>query len=218
MKIRFILTGEGTSDLYLVDHIESVLIEEGFIEVSGEAPDLSMLQRPVGRTVREKLSVLLKLYPNIDVIFIHRDADNAGMALREQEIFAAADGLVAADRIIPVIPVTKLETWLLTDREAIKRVAGNAAYRGSLDCIPAPRQLENVQDTKGLLLHALCEASETQGTRLKKFKSRFFEMRARLAFDLDANGPVRHLASYQNFRGRITAFSHQKLNNPEEGT
>ncbi|MGF6371779.1 hypothetical protein OKW40_004529 [Paraburkholderia sp. RAU6.4a] len=98
MKIRFILTGEGTSDLNLVDHIENVLIEEGFSEVSGEAPDLSMFQRPVGRTVREKLDALLRHYPNADVIFVHRDADNAGIVQREQEIIAAADGLVAADR------------------------------------------------------------------------------------------------------------------------
>lgn len=211
MKIRFILTGEGTSDLYLVDHIQNVLIEEGFAEASGEAPDLSMFPRPVGRTVREKLDVLLKHYPTVDVIFVHRDADNAGIALREQEIIEAADGLMAADRIIPVIPVTKLETWLLTDREAIKRISGNAGYKGELDCIPANRRLENVQDAKGLLLEALCEASETQGARLKKFRSRFSEMRARLAFDLDASGPVQDLPSYQHFRGKITAFSRQKL-------
>ncbi|WP_321926863.1 hypothetical protein [Paraburkholderia guartelaensis] len=211
MKIRFILTGEGTSDLNLVDHIESVLVEEGFSEVSGEAPDLSLFQRPVGRTVREKLEALLKHYPNVDVIFVHRDADNAGIAQREQEIVAAADGLVAADRVIPVIPVTQLETWLLTDREAIKRIAGNAGYRGRLECIPAIRRLEDVHDAKGLLLEALCEASETQGARLKKFKNRFFEMRARLAFDLDTSGPVRDLPSYQRFRGKIASFAENQM-------
>ncbi|MGF6512192.1 hypothetical protein [Paraburkholderia sp. 32] len=211
MKIRFILTGEGTSDLNLVDHIENVLIEEGFSEVSGEAPDLSMFQRPVGRTVREKLDALLRHYPNADVIFVHRDADNAGIVQREQEIIAAADGLVAADRVIPVIPVTQLETWLLTDREAIKRIAGNADYRGKLDCIPAIRRLEDVRDAKGLLLEALCEASETQGARLRKFKNRFFEMRARLAFDLNTSGPVQDLPSYQRFRGKITTFAQRKM-------
>lgn len=216
MKIRFILTAEGTSDLNLVDHIESILIEEGFSEVSGEAPDLRLFKTPVGRTVREKLAALLKHHPHVDVIFVHRDADNAGVEAREQEILEAADGLIDADRLIPVIPVTTLETWLLTDRDAIKRVAGNASYRGNLDCIPPMRNLEGVKDAKGLLFNALCEASETQGGNLKRFKNRFFEMRARLAFGLDPNGSVLQLASYQRFRSGISAFCHQRLNDGGE--
>ncbi|NHH78979.1 hypothetical protein [Burkholderia gladioli] len=213
MKIQFILTGEGTSDLNLVDHIENLLIEEGFTEASGEAPDLSMFQRPIGRTIREKLEALLKHYPNADVIFVHRDADNAGIMQREQEIITATDGLISVDRIIPVIPMTQLETWLLTDREAIKRIAGNVDYRGRLDCIPAIRRLESVLDAKGLLLEALCEASETQGARLRKFKNRFCEMRARLAFDLNVGGPIKDLPSYQRFREKITNFARQKMRN-----
>ncbi|WP_155739129.1 DUF4276 family protein [Ralstonia solanacearum] len=207
MKVSFILTGEGSSDLHLVDHIESLLIEEGFSEVSGEAPDLGMFTQPVGRTVREKLVALLKHYPNVDVIFVHRDADNAGSEAREREIVAAATDLIDVERIVPVIPVTKLETWLLADVEAIKRVAGNAKRKGGLTCVPAPKRLENIQDTKQLLLNALCEASETQGERLRKFKNRFSEMRARLAFDLDPNGPVCDLYSYQCFREKIRDFS-----------
>jgi len=211
MKTTFILTGEGSSDLRLVEHIENILIESGFAEASGEAPDLSVFKQPVGRTVSEKLSVLLTHYPNVDVIFIHRDADNVGILAREQEISAAAQGVVEMDRIIPVIPVTMLETWLLADSEAIKRVAGNSGYKGKLECIPAIRQMENNPNAKQLLLDALCEASQTQGTRLRKFKKRFPEMRARLTFDLDPNGPVRQLDSYQHFRERISIYCKQKL-------
>lgn len=211
MKISFVLTGEGASDLRLVEHIENILIEEGFGEVSGEAPDLSFYRQPVGNSVQEKLVALLKLYPNVDVIFIHRDADRVGIAGREQEIVAAANNIVSMDRIIPVIPVTMLETWLLADSEAIKRVAGNSGYRGSLLCLPALRQLEAIPDAKRLLLDALCEASEAQGERLRKFKGRFTEMRARLTFDLDPDGPVNHLPSYQNFRRKVVDFSRQKL-------
>lgn len=211
MKTTFILTGEGSSDLRLVEHIENILIEGGFAEASGEAPDLCMFKQPVGRTIREKLIVLLKHYPNVDVIFIHRDADNAGIPAREQEISAAIQGVIETDRIIPVIPVTMLETWLLADSAAIKRVAGNSGYRGNLECIPTIRQMENIPDAKQLLLDALCEASQTQGARLRKFKKRFPEMRARLTFDLDPNGPVKQLNSYQHFRKQIRIYCRQKL-------
>lgn len=210
MKISFLLTGEGTSDLRLVEHIQNILVEEGFAEVSGEAPDLGMFQQPVGRTVREKVIALLRHYPNVDVVFVHRDADNAGVDVREQEILSAVQGLIDGERVIPVIPVTMLETWLLSDKEAIRRVAGNSGYRGGLG-IPPIRQLENARDAKQLLLNALCEASQTQGARREKFKKRFSEMRARLTYDLDHNGPVQNLASYQAFRAKISFFSQNVL-------
>lgn len=207
MKVNFVLTGEGPSDRNLVDHIEGILVEEGFVEVSGSAPDLGLLPNPVGRSVREKLGVILKLYPNVDAIFVHRDADQAGIDARKREIFEAADGLIANHRVIPVIPVTEFETWLLTDRAAIKRVAGNVGYGGALSCIPHIRNLEGIKGAKEVLLEALCEASETQGARLRKFKNQFPEMRARLTFDLDPNGPVRNLMSYQSFRKAVSDFA-----------
>lgn len=211
MKTTFILTGEGSSDLCLVEHIETILIESGFSEASGEAPNLSMFKQAVGRTVREKLTFFLKHYPNIDVIFVHRDADNAGILTRQQEISTAALGVVEQDRIIPVIPVTMLESWLLADSAAIKRVAGNSGYKGNLNCIPPIRQIEGIPDPKKTLCDALCEASQTQGTRLRKFKKRFHEMRSRLAVDLDPNGPVQQLDSYRQFRDLIRNFCRKKL-------
>jgi hypothetical protein len=212
MKIRFVLTGEGSSDLRLVEHIQTILIDEGFSEVSGEIPDLGLFRPAVGRSVRDKLVALVRYYPHADVIFVHRDADNVGAAVRDAEISGACEGVVELDRIISVVPVTMLETWLLADTEAIKRVAGNSGHRGVINCIPATRRLEDARDTKQILMDALCEASGTQGARLGKFKKRFSEMRARLTVDLDPNGPVQELPSYQVFRQKISNYAQAKLN------
>jgi hypothetical protein len=209
MKIRFILTGEGSSDRHLVDHIENIFIEEGFSEASGEAPDLGLFHPPVGRSVAEKLRTLVDAYPNADVIFVHRDADGAGIIPRRAEVLSAAEQTLGIRKVIPIIPVCQLETWLLTDQDAIKRVAGNTSFRGAIRAVPPLRNLEEVADSKAVLRAALCEASETQGTRLKKFKDRFGEMRARLTFDLDPSGPVCQLTSYQRFREELRAFSEE---------
>lgn len=212
MKISFILLGEGSSDLRLVEHIESLLVSGGFDEVSGEAPDLGRFYRTVGRSVEEKLRAILQHHPNVDVIFVHRDADNVGIDVRVQEIVDSASRLLCVDRVIPVVPVRMLETWLLADEEAIKRVAGNSSYPGKISCIPNVRSLENLAAAKQVLLDALCEASQVQGGRLAKFKKCFSEMRARLTFDLDPEGPVGQLSSYQNFRQQIDVFCQDRLN------
>lgn len=206
MKIRFILTGEGSSDRYLVDHIENILIEEGFSEVSGEAPDLGLFQSSVGRSVAEKLQALVRAYPNADVFFVHRDADDVGLERRREEVLAAANN-IPGRRVIPLVPVCQLEAWLLSDQNSIKRIAGNAAHRGNLQSVPPIRRLEHIVDSKSVLKNALCEASGAQGGRLRKFKERFGEMRARLAYDLDPAGPVSQLNSYQIFREELRRFS-----------
>lgn len=211
MKIRFILTGEGTSDLRLVDHIENILIDEGFEEVSGEAPDLRMFGSPIGNTVSAKLSILLKSFPTTDIIFVHRDADNAGYVARDQEILSAAQENRAFCRVIPIIPVAMLETWLLADMESLKKVSGNKNYTGTPQGLPKIGNLENIRDSKELLFSVLCEVSQAQGDRLKKFKKRFNEMRARLTCDLDHKGPILGLESYQRFRNKVTSFAQEKL-------
>ena len=206
MKINFILIGEGSSDLRLVDHIQSILIEEGFSEVSGEAPKFDLFKQPVGHSVEAKLNVIVEYFPDADLIFVHRDADNEGIDAREKEITKAASTLNLCGKVLPIIPVKMLESWLLADADAIRKVAG-ARNEVRLNRLPAINRIESVRDPKRLLLEILCEASQTQGARLKKFKSRFSEMRARLTYDLDAAGPVRQLESYAHFRGKVRAFS-----------
>jgi hypothetical protein len=71
MKVNFILIAEGSSDLRLVEHIERILIEEGFEEARGEAPDLGRFRQPIGTTVREKIQAVVKYFPSAEIVFIH---------------------------------------------------------------------------------------------------------------------------------------------------
>lgn len=211
MRISFVLTGEGSSDLRLVEHIQSILIDEGFSEVQGEAPDLGLFPTPIGRTVKEKITALFNHYPHTDVIFVHRDADNVKPEAREKEVFDAASVIDKKDKVIPIIPITMIETWLLTDQDAIKLVAGKKGAKDPIKCIPSLQNLEGVRDSKNLLLEALCEASAAEGGKLRKFKKLFPEMRARLLFELNPAGQVNKLSSYASFREKIRTFAKQKL-------
>ncbi|PNG13815.1 hypothetical protein [Stutzerimonas stutzeri] len=211
MNVSFILLGEGSSDLRLTEHIEQILIMEGFDEVSGDAPDLSMFVQPVGLTVRSKLEAVIKYYPSVDLIFIHRDADNAGVAAREQEILDACSNLSLTAVVVPLVPVKMLEAWLLADQDKIKMVGGGKNYRGDIEGVPGVAALENVRDAKSMLLNALCEVSGASGGKLRAFKQRFPEMRARLTYDLDPDGPVNRLSSYRRFRQAVTQLAQQLL-------
>lgn len=204
MKMNFIVVAEGSSDLRLVEHIERILIEEGFEEARGEAPDLGLFHPPVGTTVREKLLAVIKYFPSAELIFVHRDADNSGIDARHNEIVNSALNLVPTERLVPIIPVKMLETWLLADRDLISNVSGGRGVRTRLKSLPSIRQLESKSNTKSILLDVLCEASGLEReSQLVAFRKRFPEMRARLVLDLDPQGPVRNLPSYQTFRQHI---------------
>lgn len=211
MKINFLLTGEGVSDLRLTEHIEDLLILEGFSEVSGEAPDLTMFSPTPGRTVHQKISALLRHYPNTDLIFVHRDSDGEPINDRELEIYRAAQLLNIENTVIPLIPVRSLEAWLLADENLIKEVAGNRTYRSPIKCLPKIKSIENLADPKNTLVNVLCEVSEAQGAKLRQFKSRFGEMRARLTFGLSCDGPVKNLPSYVEFRRKVNIASQRLL-------
>ncbi|PHR17740.1 MAG: hypothetical protein COA41_11530 [Sphingopyxis sp.] len=219
MKVSYIFIGEGTSDLRLTEHIESILITEGFEEVSGEAPDMTMLDAKAGNTVKNKLEVIKRFYPSVDIIFVHRDADGAGIEARELEI-ETARGLARVDaNVIPVIPVKMLETWLLADKEKLNIVAGNTKTDTDIKCLPKLAKLEKIADSKALLMDVLCESSGATGGRLKDFKKRFNEMRARLTYDLDPDGPVNKLTSYTKFRSKLTEMADNLLaRNAEEAS
>jgi hypothetical protein len=209
MKLSFVLIGEGSSDLRMVSHIENILITEGFSEVSGKPLE----QDRIGRTVFDKLLAARKLFPSAGLIIIHRDADNAGSEARLREINEAVNRMPEKfnTKVIPMIPVKMTEAWLLADRKIINRVAGNVDCDDEIRCIPPVKILENRANVKELLLDALCEASGLEGGRLKPFKKRFGEMRARIMEDLAVDGPQKELPSYQAFRRELKYFSSDLL-------
>ncbi len=200
-KIKFALLCEGSSDRALVEHLKDLLINIGFDEVSDDSPDLSSLPNPPGRDIKSKVDCLISLEPRIDAIFIHRDSDNAGIDERLAEIEEQTRHLKSY-RVVPLIPVKMLETWLLSDIDNIRIVSGNPDSTINLP-IPKLAHLERVSDPKKLLFESLECASGLSGRKLNKFKKRLGEMRYRLTIDLDPEGPINQLSSYQSFRNSL---------------
>ena len=212
MKINFVLSGEGSSDLNLIDHIENLLIEEGFEEVSGKLFEPGKLPNRIGHAVIDKIRAIVRLHPSADLIIMHRDADNVGLPARRTEIVDAALEAGCQEKVVPLVPVTSLETWLLCDEQAIRSAAGNPRGRVPLNNLPRTCQLESVRDSKQLLEDVLVTASELQGAKLRELRKRFGRLRARLALELRVEGPVRQLRSYEAFRTELITKCSSTIN------
>lgn len=160
------LVCEGSSDAALTNVLELLLIR--------------LTSEPA--SVSEKLFALqtndVGLY---DLVFVHRDADNAGLQARLEEIRRAVDSVqnTAITPVVPVVPVTMTETW------ALASLFGDPDCRAWLrrEASVSEKTLETHQDPKDLL-RRLLSRDDPNGKLLPN--GVFSVQRARILAELDA--------------------------------
>jgi hypothetical protein len=189
-----LFVAEGTSDLPLAELVEALFLDHG-VSVYLSKPDFTLLGK-VAKDVKSKVSAGLTLLgAPVDVIVVHRDADNAGAAVRRQEIERAVIAAGAASAVVPVIPVRMTEAWLLLDEAVIRHVAGNPAGRTSLN-LPKVHEVETVADPKEVLRQCLLRAADATGRRREGVARRFNQHRRQLLERLNRNGAITRLAGW----------------------
>lgn len=201
MEVRFLLICEGSSDASLITHIERLLVECGAAEASGAASYF-------GAKVREKIRIGLSNYGEADLLFVHRDANNAGAAARYSEISSEVDHAGYPEKWIGIVPIRAMEAWLLVDEDSIRRVAGRPGGTENLD-LPSPRRVENVNDPKEALKQALVRAAAPKGARRKRnLEKEFGALRRQLAENLPIGGALEQVPAWARFRDDVaTALS-----------
>src|SRR3954447_426841 len=133
-ELRFSLIGEGSSDRSLLFIIRWLLGQHvSGVEITGTWPEAG--ERTAGRDLAEWIVECAKAARS-HLLFVHRDADNAGRAARVVEIEGAVATalrwLPVLPIVLPVVPVRMIEAWLLTDERALKGAAGNPNERAQL--------------------------------------------------------------------------------------
>lgn len=205
LSVRFLFIAEGTSDNELVNHLERCCILAGADEASGVAPDFSRLPERTGHTVAAKLRVALDLESNVDIAFLHRDADSRDSGPRYNEIREAVQGVRTDLKYVAVVPVQETEAWLLLNETEIRSVAENPSGGIFLD-LPSSSIVENIADPKARLEQIILEASEQSGRRRDKISRKFPQKRGLLLRRLDPEGSVRGVPSWTRMFSELTAL------------
>ena len=194
--VRFLFIGEGPFDENLVSHLRRCCVLAGASEAEGITIPFSMLGNHVGHTVIEKLTFALEYETNVNLVFIHRDADSVDPEPRYEEIQEAIGKAGDTPIHIAVIPVQETEAWLLLDEAEIRRVAENPKGTVALD-IPSAKQVERILDPKEHLITVILKASEQTGRQYHKVK-RKINKKCQLILDgLDPEGPVNDVPSWK---------------------
>ena len=204
MQIRFLFVGEGPFDDYLVTHLRRCCILAGADEAEDVTIPIAKLGDRIGRKVTEKLTFALALEPNVNLVFVHRDADAVDPEPRHEEIREAIHALSIARPYVAVVPVQETEAWLLLDEMEIRRVADNPSGTVALD-IPSARRVKRISNPKEHLDTVILTASEQTGRRYHKAKSKVHQKCILMLQALDPEGPVREVPSWQRMFSDLEA-------------
>ena len=195
--MRFLLVCEGSSDTALLPHIQRLLTRYGYPDSPGEAWS-------DGRRLVDKVRNGLQRLGQFDLLFVHRDADNAGANPRYHEIENAIQEAEYRGPWVAIVPVRMTEAWILLDEAAIRRVVRRPDGRTPL-ALPTPREAERRADPKTILETVLLDASETRGRRRREIREDLPNLRRQLLRNLPVGGPLEQLASWSRFRDDAVA-------------
>ncbi len=124
---KFTLIADGRTDDALIPILTWLLMNLGVkVGIQPQLPILGNLRNPP-KKLQDKIAIALDLFP-CNILFIHRDAesDETPIETRTKEI-RKAEKLVkkSLPPIVCVIPIKMIESWLLFNEDAIRKVVGN---------------------------------------------------------------------------------------------
>lgn len=200
-EIRFTLVADGSSDKTLLRVIKW-LMDDLYPQIPNSTVFADFRELPVPpKSLGEKIDTARHYYP-FDVLCIHRDAESTKIKTiqeRRQEIKDKI-GEHEFEKTVCVIPVKMMETWLMIDKEAIKKAAGNRNYSGVID-LPAIRTLEKESQPKITLHEVLKQASGLKGRNLQKFN--VDKAVHRVAENITDFSPLRQLEAFKVFESEV---------------
>lgn len=161
---------------------------------------------PAHGSLRIRLQRAYKDYEP-DILVCHRDAEGASAIDRTAEIRVALEAGGIPVPVIPAVPVRMIESWLLTDPNAIRCAADNRNSNIELN-LPRLRSIEQLTDPKETLFLALRTASNLPPQRLKRFNEH--RARSRVASFMDDFTGLRKLPSFQQFEALLKTAIREK--------
>lgn len=206
-KIDFALISDGGSDKTLIPLLRWLLRQTlNQIPINGKWADFSrFVNRP--KNLAESICRTIEYYTP-DLLFVHRDAEAQDPGLRYDEIKRAIIeiGQRWPEISIPyicVVPIRMTEAWLLFNKRAIRKAAGNPNGSVAIE-LPALTRLEDQPDPKRLLFSILTEASELSGRNRKKFNPS--KCRHLIAEYIDDYSPLFELSAFRHLWDDIKRF------------
>lgn len=170
-RLRYTLISDGSSDTTLMQIINWSLRDlYPKLPIVPQYADFNLLQKkPSQGDVQKRIGLASQLYP-FDLCIYHRDAEKNErdiLDMRTAEVLDKLDDKIRK-KVVCIIPIKMMESWLLTDEQAIKVAANNPNGHVQLN-LPNIRRIEGLPNPKDMLHGLITTATENNKRRLKSF-------------------------------------------------
>jgi len=214
-ELRYTLISDGSSDKILLNIIKW-LLDDLFprLPVLGTYADLRNLTKPprIG-DAKNRILCAQEYYP-FDILFYHRDAETIDTQIITQRIQEVKKEVSEElqNLTVCIVPIKMMETWLLIDKEAIKKAAGNRNSNTTFE-LPSFQRLERTQSPKEWLHETLRKVSGKKNRNLKNFN--VHEAVHLVGEYIEDYSPLRNLSAFVQFeedvKQAINYFSSKSL-------
>ncbi len=203
-EIRVTLIGDGSSDKILTI-ISKWLLDNLFPQtaISIDFADFRQLPNPPDKSdIQKQIEYAAKYFP-FDLLIYHRDAESNDLRMVESRKNEILNHLNDRHKniMVCVIPVKMMETWLLINKDAIKKAAGNRNFREEID-LPPINRLEKESNPKEKIIEILKKVSGLKGRRLAKFNAH--QAIHYIAENITDYSILRHLEAFKIFENDLT--------------
>lgn len=202
MNLTYTLLADGSSDKVLMPIINWVLEQIPNTRLTAQ---FAAITPPPSKGLLCRAKAAIDTY-ECDILLVHRDAENASIVERSNEIKKNLRKLNKT--YVPIVPIRMSEAWLLIDENAIRSAASNPNGSSILK-LPKIERLEKIKDPKAILFEQLILASELSSARLKKFSPE--SRRHRVSELITDFSPLRKLSAFQQFEDELKASVNQLI-------
>ncbi len=210
--IRYTLIADGSSDKTLLNIIKW-LLDDLYPKIpnKGTFADFRPHQSPPqNKDIKSRVRFATDYFP-FDILFYHRDAESNTKTIIEERLQEIQSQLPAHNisNTVCLIPIKMMEAWLLFDKNAIKKAAGNRNYKAEIK-LPTLKQVENI-NPKVVLHDLLKQVSGLKGRQLKNFN--VHQAVHLVAQNIENFNVLRQLPAFRKFETELKHKVENFLNN-----
>lgn len=208
MKIYLAFSGEGSTDRQFFPMITERLIEEYYLG-KGISVELSWsFYKKVGSSFDSIIDVCEKTKDQ-NLVIIHRDSDNATWNVAYANHFEEAKQHMMNinndqfnENLLPLIPVTETEAWLLVDKRLLKSSIGTDLSDQDLGLTYKQSRIESIADPKRTIENAIKTYHYSLSKKQRKYAVQIYDLYDILASDMNLS-QLEALDSYQRFKSSL---------------
>lgn len=213
MKLFLAFSGEGTTDHRFIPIIIERIIKDYFLNhnVTAEFSWINLSKKGTSHD-----NIINNCIEAIDyhLVFFHRDSGNLDWNQAYENHFFTAEKVIAEDNLnkynknlIPVIPVTETEAWMLPNKQVLKNHIETTLSDNNLNLVYRTNRIELIKDPKSVIEKAIEIHNKTLTSKQRRYAVKIGDLYDSLSSDI----PMQDLDNLDSFI-RLKNNLHQKLN------